>query len=228
MGAAWLLTLLALAGVVAGVLMGQARKLSSYLGAAGGGLLFGIALFWLIPEIAQSSGWITAWALSAIVCAVALLLDRFLAHAGHSPRHGVIGPLVVAAAVHSFLDGWSVRALSGQPLAHIAVPAGLAMHKVPEGLALGWITHKSLGSTSKAVTAGTAVEVMTLVGAFIEPRVNQSGVAQFGAWWTATVLAVIAGGFLFLGLHALWPGWKRPSVVLLFLASLALVGIFRP
>ncbi len=60
MGAAWLLTLLALAGVVTGVLMGQARKLSTYLGAAGGGLLFGIALFWLLPEIAQNSGWAIA------------------------------------------------------------------------------------------------------------------------------------------------------------------------
>ncbi len=228
MGAAWLLTLLALAGVVAGARIGQARRLSWYLGAAGGGLLFGIALFWLIPEIAQSSGWVVAFAFTIVVCCVALLLDRLLAHTGHGPGHGVIGPLLAAAAVHSFLDGWSVRALSGQPLAHVAVPVGLAMHKIPEGLALGWITHKSLGSTSKAISASAAVEAMTLVGAFVEPRANQLGVTEFGTWWTAAILAIIAGGFLFLGLHALWPGWKRPSVVLLFLASLALVGILRP
>lgn len=208
--------------------MGHARRLSSYLGAAGGGLLFGIALFWLIPEIAQTSGWAVACALTGIVCVVALLLDRLLAHTGHSPQQGVIGPLLAAAAVHSFLDGWSVRALSGHPLAHIAVPAGLAMHKVPEGLALGWITRKSLGSTSKAISASAAVEAMTLLGAFVEPRANRSGVAEFGPWWTTVVLAIIAGGFLFLGLHALWPGWRRPSVVLLFLASLALVGLLRP
>ncbi len=228
MGAAWLLIVLALAGVGGGVLMGQARRLASYLGAAGGGLLFGIALFWLIPDIAQISGWAVACAFTGIVCAVALLLDRLLEHTGHSPQHGVIAPLLAAAAVHSFLDGWSVRALSGQPLAHIAVPAGLAMHKVPEGLALGWITRKSLGSTSKALSASAAAEAMTLLGAFVEPRANRSGVAEFGTWWTAGVLAIIAGGFLFLGVHALWPGWKRPSVVLLFLASLALVGIYRP
>lgn len=227
MTAAWLLTLLALAGVVFGVWMGQARALSSHLGAAGGGLLFGIALFWLIPEIAETSGWVRACALVLVACGAMLLLDRYLAHTGHSPRHGIIGPLLAAAAVHSFLDGWSVRAFSGQPVANLAVPLGLAMHKIPEGLALGWITHKSLGSASKAMTASAAVEAVTVIGAFVEPRANQSGIAEFGAWWTAMVLAIIAGGFLFLGLHALWPGWKRPGVLVVFLATLGLVGIIK-
>lgn len=228
MTAAWLLTLLALAGIVVGVSLGQVRVLSSHLGAAGGGLLFGIALFWLLPEIAQMSGWTAASILTVVACGAMLLLDRFLAHSGHSPRQGVIGPLLAAAAVHSFLDGWSVRAFAGQPLADVAVPVGLAMHKIPEGLALGWITHKSLGSASKAVIASSAVELVTLAGAFVEPRANSSGVAEFGAWWTAIVLAIISGGFLFLGLHALWPGWKRPGVVIVFLATLALVAIIRP
>ena len=228
MSAAWLLTLLALAGVIAGILIGEARTLSSHLGAAGGGVLFGIALFWLLPDIAEISGWTGACALAVFACGAMLVLDRFLAHTGHSPRHGVIGPLLAAAAVHSFVDGWSVRAFSGQPLAAVAVPLGLAMHKVPEGLALGWVTHRSLGSVSKSMAASTAVEAMTLIGAFVEPRANQSGIAQFGSWWTAVMLAVIAGGFLFLGVHALWPGWKRPSVTIVFLATLALVGIIRP
>lgn len=101
------------------------------------------------------------------------------------------------------------------------------MHKISEGLALGWITHKSLGSASKAMTASAAVEAVTVIGAFVEPRANQSGIAEFGAWWTAMVLAIIAGGFLFLGLHALWPGWKRPGVLVVFLATLGLVGIIK-
>jgi hypothetical protein len=225
---AWMLTLLAVAGVMIGICIGEARAFSSHLGAAGGGLLFGIALFWLLPEIAQTSGWVGGSALAFVACGAMLLLDRFLEHTGHSPRHGVIGPLLAAVSVHSFLDGWSVRAFSGQPLASVAVPVGLAMHKIPEGVALGWITHKSLGSLSKSITASMAVEAMTLVGAFVEPRVNQSGIAQFGAWWSAVVLAVIAGSFLFLGVHALWPGWKRPSVAAVFLATLILVGIVRP
>lgn len=226
MATAWVLTLLGVAGVLAGVRMGQARALPSHLGAAGGGLLFGIALFWLMPEIAEISGWVRAGLLAAAACGAMLLLDRVLAHRENAPSHGVLAPLLVAAAIHSFLDGWSVRAFAGQQLAGVAVPVGLAMHKVPEGWALGWITHRSLGA-AKAVTVSAAVQAMTLAGAFAEPRANRFGVAAFGPWWTAGVLAVIAGSFLFLGFHALWPGWKRPGVMIVFLSALALVAIIR-
>jgi zinc transporter ZupT len=227
MAVAWLLTLLALGGIVAGLLLGQSRALSSHLGAAGGGLLFGIALFWVIPEIAGTAKWGGAFALALAACGLLAGLDQLLMHTGHSPRHGIIGPLLAAAAVHSFLDGWSVRALSGQPLTNVAVPVGLAFHKVPEGLALGWISRRTLSSHWKAAVAGGSVEFLTVVGAFIEPRANASGAATFGAWWTASVLAVIAGSFLFLGLHALLPNWRRPGVVAAFVVTLLLVGVIR-
>jgi len=228
MAAAWLLTLLAIVGIAAGVLAGQWRMLSTYFAAAGGGLLFGIALFWLIPDIAETSGWLRACALAIAVATAMLVLDRLLLHRHHLPSQTVLGPLLFAAAVHSFLDGWSVRAFSGQPLAGVAVPLGLAMHKVPEGIALGWATHRVLGSTSKALAASAAVECVTLLGAFVEPRANASGLAQFGAWWPAAVLATIAGSFLFLGLHALWPGLRRPAMVIVFLGTLALIAVIRP
>lgn len=227
MAVAWLLTLLALGGIAVGVLMGQARALSAHFGAAGGGLLFGIALFWLAPEMAETVGWFPAFGLVLLACGAMLLLDRILLHAGHSPRQGVIGPLLAATAVHSFLDGWSLRIFSGQALTDVAVPVGLALHKIPEGLALGWITRKSMSSTSKAVAASAAVEFLTVMGAFIEPWANQSGAAAFGAWWTLSVLAVISGSFLFVGVHVLLPSWKRPGVAAVFLACLVLVGIIR-
>ena len=49
MTAAWLLTGLAVLGIVIGSLLGQSRMLSLHFAAAGGGLLSGISLFWLIP-----------------------------------------------------------------------------------------------------------------------------------------------------------------------------------
>ena len=227
MPVAWLLTALAVAGAMAGALMGQVRALSYHFGAAGGGLLTGVAVFWLIPEIAERSGWTIAIVLAVFVCGVMLLLDRFLAHGEHAPGHAVMGPLLAAAAVHSFFDGWSVRVFFGHGLADVAVPIGLAMHKVPEGAALGWLTRKSLNSISKAVVVSAAVESVTLLGAFVEPRLNHSGVAEFGLWWTAVVLAIIAGGFLFLGCHALWLDRKRPRVLIVFLVTLAVMGIIR-
>ncbi len=225
MAVAWVLTLLALAGVFAGVSLGQTRTLSSHIAAAGGGLLLGIALFWVIPEIAGMSGWTTACLLPVAAGGTLLSVDWLLNHTRHSPRQGVVGPLLAATAVHSFLDGWSVRALSARPLTSVAVTLGLALHKAPEGLALGWVARRASSSPWRAALAAGAVELLTLAGALIEPRANESGSATFGTWWTAGVLAVISGSFLFLGFHALWPSWRRPGMVAVFLTSLALAGL---
>jgi len=225
MAAAWLLTTLALFGVLAGSVLGQSRTLSAHLAAAGGGLLSGICLFWLLPEIAGVSGWIAGCALAGLACATLLLLDRYLAHVGLSPRHGVVGPLLAATSIHSFLDGWSVRALAIQPLTSVAVPIGLALHKVPEGLALGWILRKATHSTSRAVLAGAAVELLTVIGASVEPRADRSGVATFGSWWTAVVLSIVAGTFLFLGFHTVVPERKKAGVVPIFVAAFVAAGV---
>lgn len=227
---AWVLTLLAFAGIAGGSFLRSSGRWSDHLSAAGGGLLFGISVFHVIPEIADSSGWLMALALSTAACCGLFALDRILLHTGHSPRHGVIGPLLAAAAAHSFLDGWSVRALAVQPLANVAVPLGLALHKVPEGLALGWVARRATTRKLAAAATAAAVELMTVLGAWVEPRANASGVAAFGSWWTAVVLAIVAGGFLFLGIHALLPARTRRGVVPVFLAvaavtaALALVG----
>jgi zinc transporter ZupT len=224
MAIAWMLTLLACAGIGVGVLLGSSGRLSDHLAAAGGGLLFGISLFRIIPEIAESSGWLMAVALSAVACCGLIALDRILIHTGHSPRHGVMGPLLAAAAAHSFLDGWSVRALSVQPFANIAVPLGLALHKLPEGIALGWIVRRSTSKRFQSGVIAGAVEMMTIVGAWVEPRANASGTAAFGMWWSDAVLAIIAGGFLFLGVHALVPARTRRGVVPIFLAAVAITA----
>lgn len=227
MAVAWLLTLLALAGVLAGVRLGQSRTLSSHIAAAGGGLLFGIALFWVIPEIAEISGWMIAYLLPVLAGCGLIMADWLLIHTRYSPKQGVVGPLLAATAVHSFLDGWSVRALSAEPLTHMEVTVGLALHKVPEGLALGWIARRASSSPLRAALAAGAVELLTLAGALVEPRANESGSVTFGAWWTTGVLAVISGSFLFLGFHALWPSWRRPSVIGAFVTSLLVVGLIH-
>jgi zinc transporter ZupT len=225
MAVAWLLTVLAWAGIAAGIYLSEPRRLSSHLAAAGGGLLFGISLFWIVPEMSGTSGMEAAVALALAACGALALLDRFLVHTGHSPRHGVLAPLFLATAIHSFLDGWSVRALSTHPLANVAVPLGLALHKIPEGLALGWVTRRSVSRTFQAAVACALVEALTVVGAAVQPGANETGSAAFGTWWTVAVLAVIAGSLLFLGLHAVLPNWKKAGVVTAFLGTLLLVGI---
>lgn len=220
----WLLTLVGLAGVGAGVYLGHARVLSSLLAAAGGGLLFGISLFWLIPEVGFTTGRWQAVGLTLLVAGMMAGLDQLLLHAGHSPRQGILWPVLAAMALHSFLDGWSVRALAARPLPEIAAPIGLALHKVPEGIAAGWIARRSTSSAWKAAAAGGAAQLATLVGALIEPGADRLGTAQFGDGWPAAVLAIIAGSFLFLGFHAVLPHWKKASVLVVFAATVLLVA----
>jgi zinc and cadmium transporter len=226
MTAAALLTVLALLGVFAGSILGQSRALSVHLAAAGGGLLFGIAMFWLLPEIAETMGWWLGAGVAAIAAGLLLGLDWFLDRIGHSPRHGVLGPLMAATAVHSFLDGWSVSALGIRPMASVTVTLGLALHKVPEGLALGWINRKTTGSAARAIVISSAVEMVTLAGAFVEPKADRSGEAAFGPMWTAAVLAVVGGSFLFLASHTVWPERKKAGVLPIFAAGFALIGAF--
>lgn len=224
MTAVVLLTVLAWAGVAIGCGLGQSRTVSAHLAAAGGGLLFGIAVFWLLPEVAGTTGWAPAGGCALAVAGALWLLDRWLHRIGHSPSHGFLGPLMAATAVHSFLDGWSVRAVGVQPLASAAVTVGLALHKVPEGLALGWIVRRRTGSPRRAFWLSSAVESVTLLGGLAEPRAEQSGEAAFGPWWTALVLAIVAGSFLFLAMHTLWPERKKAGVAPLFAVGFVLAG----
>lgn len=222
---AWALTLLAIGGVVAGVLLGQSRFWTSQLGAAGGGLLFGIALFWVLPEIAETSGWIVAATLAIAACILIGAVDMLLMHTGHSPRSGAIGPLLAATAVHCFLDGWSVRALGTRPMTDMAVATGLALHKIPEGFALGWVMRRALPPARKALLVGSGIELLTAVAAFVEPKANASGIATLGMWWTAGVLAVISGSFLYLGFHVVIPERHKRGVVPLFTGTLAVMAV---
>jgi hypothetical protein len=224
MAAAWTLTLLAIAGVIAGVMLGQSRWVSSQVAVAGGGLLFGIALFWLMPEIAAASGWAVAVLCTMAACAIIAAADALLMHAGHSPRTGAIVPLLVATGVHCFLDGWSVRALGARPMTDIAVAVGLALHKVPEGVALGWAVRRAIKAPVEAVLAGSSIELITAAAAYFEPRVNASGISTVGHWWQPGVLAVISGSFLYLGFHIVVRERKKHGIVPIFVVTLAVIA----
>lgn len=228
MVSAWLLTLFAIGGIGLGVFPGHSRGLSAKFAAAGGGLLSGIAVFWLFPDIAAIASWWQAALLVAFTFSVLFAFDRTLHHLHHSfvdsaAEAGlIVGPLLVAAAIHSFLDGWSVRFASMDALTNLAVPAGLALHKVPEGLALGLVARESFRSRGAAFLAAASVESFTLIGAWIEPVANRLGANEFGHIWLGLVLAVIAGSFLFLGAHTVLPARRKPTLMIAFAGAFLL------
>jgi zinc transporter ZupT len=201
-----LLTALALVGLVVGVLMH--RGISPHLAALGGVLLLAVVFIWVAPEIAESWGWPRAVLGVTVIAVLLAFADSVLVSHGHSPRHGVIGPLLAATAIHSLLDGWSIRVLATQPGADILVPLGLGLHKLPEGFALGWALRRSVPTHRRAIAWGTSAQLFTLVGAFLQPAANRSGLARFGSAWTPAVLTVVAGAFIFLACHTLLPYFK--------------------
>ena len=220
-----------------GVLLGRTRGLPPRIAAAGGGLLFGISLFWMLPEMVQHSGWLAGLIALSLGIAVLWCIDHFLypicpscshdhdhAHCAAPPLHGFAAPLLIATGIHSLVDGWSIQMLAQDGIAGVAAPLGLALHKIPEGLALGLITRESMNSTWRAFFVCAAAECLTLVGAWIEPAADSEGALRFGPLWVTAVLAVIAGSFIFLGFHTVHGSRRKSGVISTFVLTLLAVG----
>jgi zinc transporter ZupT len=125
--------------------------------------------------------------------------------------HGFAVPLLAASALHSFLDGWSIAtAQMAAPLGiRVAVPLAVALHKIPEGIALGAIVRASIASRRRALMWSVLVESTTLVGGvlglLIAPRL--------GTEWVIYPLGLAAGWLFYLGAHAVHEEWKRRGAV---------------
>ena len=95
--------------------------------------------------------------------------------------HGFAAPLIAASVLHSFFDGWSIAtAQQAAPLGiRVAVPLAVAMHKIPEGIALGAIARASIRSQSTALWWCVVAEAMTLVGGILGLEITP----RLGAAW---------------------------------------------
>jgi zinc and cadmium transporter len=232
-------TATATAGILVGVFVSASRRHVRIVIPLSAGLLLGVALFGLLPELAQD----LTWALSLICFAVGFLLLTLLDRVGISicpdcshdhdhhgcpaPLHGFAVPLLIAAGAHSLFDGWAIAASSVDSVTavKIALPLALVLHKLPEGLSLGAILNHSLRSRRRAVLLAIFAELLTIAGGAVSlvlaPRV--------GSAWTSYPLALAGGFFLFLAYHALRAEWKknRRLAVIAGLAGLAFSAILQ-
>lgn len=207
------LAILALAGAAVGIRLEEVPGFSRRLLPFSGGLLAGVALFWIVPEIAERNGWWMAIA-GLIAGAFALwIIDRFFypvcptcshTHAHEqcaNSLHGFAVPLLIASGIHSFFDGWSLAVSDekGFETLRAAFLTGIAVHKLPEGLALGALLLAALGSEGNALWAAAAAQSMMLAGGalavVVAPRLEQG--------WTVAFLSIAAGVFVYLGYHAI-------------------------
>src|ERR1035441_743027 len=115
-----LATFVGLLGAVLGIWLTGLRQRARAVVPFSAGVLLGVALFGLVPELATEIGWRVTMLLVAMGYASVLLVNRFVYpvcptcardhdhNACATELHGFAAPLIVAATVHSFLDGWSV------------------------------------------------------------------------------------------------------------------------
>ena len=214
----YLVTAVAILSALGGVWLTSLHALSRRLVPLAGVALVGVAVFWVLPEMAEFLRWPAA--LAAITAGFALLwaIDRFVypvcPACSHShdhdhcatTLHGFAPPLLAAAALHSALDGWSlVAASNGGTRLGVSLGMAIAIHKIPEGLALGVIARAALDSRKAALGWCALAEGATLAGAALEIILAPYlGPFSLHAW-----LAVAGGSFLYLGGHAVHGGWRN-------------------
>jgi hypothetical protein len=73
--------------------------------------------------------------------------------------------------------------------------------------------------------ACSAAEILTVFGAWAEPKVASSDLSFFGTKAAAAVLMLVAGSFLFLGSHSVIADRKKAGIVPTFASALVLAGI---
>lgn len=206
------------------------RAVARPLVAFSGGILMGVGLFWIAPDLAEFFGWGAAWAWIAIGFAALWVTNRYIhpvcpscSHTHDHDQcitrlHGFAGPMLIAAAAHSFMDGWVLAAGSRDSLPGMAagVVFGIAAHKLPEGLALGIIVRASVGSAPSAIFSLIGVQLLTVAGA----GAAVMAAPMLGLQWAHVVLALAAGSFLFLGYHSIHSEYKRGGAVPAFMPAL--------
>jgi zinc and cadmium transporter len=223
LGIAFLATAAALLGAVIGVFLPAAHQKARFMVPFAGGLLVGVSVFGLFPELVSEIGWGKGLLLFAAGYLVLLGINHFVipicpscAHDHNHETcatvlHGFAGPLVLAAAVHSSLDGWSiVTAQFAGPLGvRLALPMAVVLHKIPEGIALGAILCAAVVSRRVALAWCLLAEGATLAG-------GAAGLVLapvFGQAWLSYPLAIAGGFFLYLGFHAVHGEWKRRGLI---------------
>ncbi len=190
-------TVIAIISAVIGVVL-AGRNRARFLVPLSGVLLAGVAAFGLIPEIAVETG----WAATLAIAGAGYLGLHLLEHFGYpvcpscSDHAEFAWPLVGAVAVHAFVDGWGMVAVANRGAVAGAIVTAMLVHKVPEGLALG--TMLRAWAPRSAILLAVATEIPTMLG-------GAAGLRATPVHWVNVPLAVAAGMFLFLGIHAIIP-----------------------
>jgi zinc transporter ZupT len=214
-----LAALIGVTGVFLGLWLTTAGRRTRLVVPFSAGVLLGVVLFGLLPELVEETGWLVTGIFFAGGYGLLYWINRQVAPVCPScahdhdhqccdtALHGFAAPLIGAMMLHAFFDGWSLAAVQLSPHRGIrlAVAIAVALHKVPEGLALGAMARASVSSRSSALFWSVLAEMMTLVGGILGLAIAP----QLGTAWITYPLALAAGWLFYLGAHAVHEEWKR-------------------
>ncbi len=226
-----LATAVGVCGAAAGIWLTSARERARILIPLTAGMLLGVALFGLLPELAQDSGWPVCLALFAAGYAALAIPARFgyAVCPSCSPEHdhiscaselhGFAKPLTAGAGLHSLLDGWSLAAaqVAAPPGLRLATMLAISLHKAPEGIALGGMLRASMQRRGGALLLAALAEGCTLAGGVFALALAP----RLGTHWIAYPLGLTAGWLCYLGLHAAHEERKRRGAARAFSAAAA-------
>lgn len=201
------------------------------------GALLGAAVFTLLPEsfadlsiyeilLSGFSGYFLFW-----------FISRYFAHvcpacsASHFDEQTtkkfseIVLTLLIALSIHSFLDGVAIATGGGTLTVHDnSVFIAIAVHKFPEGLALAALMFSADYVKSKIFGYVFLVEFVTVMGAAAGLYIFESGISPL---IMGIIMAHIAGGFVFLALHAvLGEMLKHHKTLVVMFFSLGMLLIF--
>ena len=187
------------------------------------GVLLGVSVFWILPEMAEDRGWTATLAGVFGILLLLGLIDRYVypicpfcavgMHSGKaaqidvSCRHAVtLGwPLLVFACVHTFFDGWTI-ALSGtasRSSSAAALSWAATIHKLPESVAIGVLAARLTSSRKMAVSSVLVIQAVMTAGGLLSVLAG-----NLDARWSE-VSAMPACAFLLLfGLLTLHQEWQ--------------------
>jgi len=133
--------------------------------------------------------------------------------------------MITALSFHSFMDGLAMAVPSGNDHDHSVFGAVLA-HKFPEGLALASLLIGSNYNKVKVLVVVLAVEFTTVIGGL---SFYFFSLDQLGRNTLLIIEAHLAGGFVYLALHAILGELMRHHKTLVFtsfiLGIIVILGI---
>lgn len=223
-----LVSLLSLLGIVSLFLRERALRQSLLvLVALSAGVLMGGAFFHLLPEALEAAGAGRILGLAVVGFSGFYLIERLLRwhhfHHHEGEVHAFAYMNLVGEAVHNFLDGLLIAAsFVASPALGLTTTVAVALHEIPQEIGdFGVLLHGGF-SRNKALVVNFLSALMAILGGLIGYSLSQTL-----AGWVPALVALTAGGFIYIAASDLLPeireetGPKSLLHFLVFLVGLA-------